>query len=173
MRHMGKSFGRARAARPGSSTSRRWAALVALPAVMTAFFVVSGAEAKPKASADPTDDPRCAAPPIAVDAKSETTINPLGGTRIVLTRADCKEASESETAPTQSSTSNQVVVAVESGQQRFVAFVGRFVDDQESQGSTSTTGASKRIQQMELHLPIAGDRICVEFNDDEVCFPPR
>lgn len=170
MRGKGYALGRRRAEGQRSRTGRKWAVTAAVPAVMVGFLVASGAEA---ATGDPTDDPRCDAPPIAVDTKSETTINPLGGTRIVLTRADCRERSTSETAPSESSTTNQVVVAVESGKQRFVAFVGRFVDDQESEGSTSTTGASKRIQQMELHLPIAGDRICIEFNDEEVCVPPR
>lgn len=170
MRDKGYTPRRRHAAGQRSRTGRKWAVAAAVPAVAVGFLVASGAEA---AAGDPTDDARCDAPPIAVDAKSETTINPLGGTRIVLTRADCRERETSETESSESSTTNQVVVAVESGKQRFVAFVGRFADDQESEGSKTTTGASKRIQQMELHLPIAGDRICIEFNDQEACIPPR
>lgn len=158
----------------GCSTKRRLAAVAALPALLLSLLTVGAADAKQD---DPSDDPRCDAPPIQIDSKSETNINPLGGTRIVLTRADCRESSKSSTEPAQSSERQTVRVTVESGTQEFVAFVGRFVDDRASEGSTTRTGASKSIQQMQLHLPIAGDRICVAFDDGEdereVCLPPR
>lgn len=173
MKYRNPTHGQTARCRP--SMRRRMISLLALPAVLLSIFVV-GAEAKPKwASAegeDPAADPRCDAPPIQIDAQSETTINPLGGTRIVLTRADCREGSESRTEPTESSFNRTVSITIESGEQEFVAFVGKFVDDRASEGSTTTTGASKSIQQMELHLPILpADRICVTFDDQRICLP--
>lgn len=172
--------GQPRTGRKGTYTNWRLASLAALSALSVTFFV-SGAEATTKAQDDPTKDPRCEQDPILVDANSETTINPLGGTRIVLTRAVCAvdpASSETETEEaSESSERNQVVITLESGDRRFIAFVGRFIRDQASTGRTTTTTTTERrrkdIQQMELHLPIAGDRVCVEFNENEVCVPPR
>lgn len=182
-------LGHPRTGRKGSDTKRRLASLAALSALSATFFI-SGAEAKTTAALqedtavlqeDPTQDPRCTQDPLLVDAQSETTINPLGGMRIVLTRAVCAvDPASSETTieePSASSERDQIVVVVESGSKRFIAFVGRFIRDQASTGRTTTKTTTERrrkdIRQMELHLPVAGDRVCVEFNENEVCVPPR
>lgn len=138
---------------------RPWTTLAALSAVLSVVFVVSPAEGAPR-SAAADEDPRCDDDVVQMDQKSETTLTPVG-TRIVLTRAQCSDAGESDQADEIRVTANPT------GVNEYVVAVLRNISYQES-------GGSNDIRRIELHVPAPPNSVvCVEVNGEKHCLPPQ
>lgn len=132
---------------------------VALPLIVVATLVATGIVNPEPAMA--SHDARCDDDVVRIDERSDTTLTPVG-VRVVVTRASCSGASESNEEVTELR-----VTANVTGVEEYVVAVLRHVVFQK-------TGSSDSIRRIELHAPAPPNAtVCVEFSGEKHCAPPH